>query len=175
MPDPTVIRVRKLSFFDRMAGIFGSSNQPSDGRQLDAWVEETLKRELKLDAIERDDDGDLWITYGSAVVFMRTSEEDEQRIHVFSPLLADFAMRPEVYEAVNAINEQVPLAKAFVDTESKQIILAADIFIIGELSPDYLMATIELIADRADHYDTRLQKRFGGKTMLDDDEDEFDA
>lgn len=175
MPDRTLIRVRKLSFFDRVAGIFGSSDQPASGKQLDAWVEETLKRELKLDALERDDDGDLWITYGSAVVFIRTGEEDEQRIHVYSPLLADFSMRPEVYEAVNAINEQVPLAKAFVDTDSKQIILAADIFIIGELSPDYLMATIELIADRADHYDTRLQKRFGGKTMLDDDEDEFDA
>lgn len=175
MPTATKIRVRKMSFFDRVAGIFGSGDQPASGKQLDSWLEETLKRELKLNALERDEDGDLWITYGSAVVFMRTSEDDGPRIHIFSPLLADFTMRPEVYEAVNAINEQVPLAKAFVDTDSKQIILAADIFIMGELSPDYLMATIELIADRADHYDTRLQKRFGGKTMLDDDEDEFDA
>lgn len=175
MPDPKTIRVRQLSFFGRVAGIFGSGDQPANGKQLDAWLVDTLKRELKLPALERDEDGDLWITYGSAVVFMRTSEEDGPRIHIFSPLLADFSMRPEVYEALNAINAQVPLAKAFVDTDSRQIILAADIFAIGELSPDYLMATIELIAEIADHYDTRLQKRFGGKTMLDDDEDEFDA
>jgi hypothetical protein len=31
------------------------------------------------------------------------------------------------------------------------------------------------MADRADHYDSLLQKRSGGKTMLDDDDgDEFD-
>lgn len=174
MPNSRAIKVRKLSFFDRVAGLFGSSEQPSSSKQLDAWVEETLKRELKLDAIERDEDGDFWISYGSAVVFMRTIEEGP-RIHIFSPLLADFSMRAEVYEAVNAINGQVPLAKAFVDSDSKQIILAADIFVLGELSPDYFMATIDLIADTADHYDTRLQKRFGGTTMLDDDEDEFDA
>jgi hypothetical protein len=174
MPD-SKIRVKQLSFFDRVASVFGSSDQPRSGQQLDTWLEDTLKQELKLDAIERDDDGDLWVSYGSAVVFVRAIEEDGQRIHIFSPLLADFSLRPEVYEAINAINEQVPLAKAFVDTDSKQIILAADIFIIDDLSPDYLMATIDLIADRADHYDTRLQRRFGGKTMLDDDEDELDV
>lgn len=38
------------------------------------------------------------------------------------------------------------------------------------------LATIDLVADRADHYDSLLQKRFGGRTMLDDDErDEFDV
>ena len=37
------------------------------------------------------------------------------------------------------------------------------------------MAAVDLIADRADYYDSRLQKRFGGKTMLDDDEDELDV
>ena len=164
-----------MSFFDRVAGIFGSGDQPASGKQLDSWLEETLKRELKLNALERDEDGDLWITYGSAVVFMRTSEDDGPRIHIFSPLLADFGMRPEVYKLLTPSTSRYRLPRRSLSTDSKQIILAADIFIMGELSPDYLMATIELIADRADHYDTRLQKRFGGKTMLDDDEDEFDA
>ena len=84
-------------------------------------------------------------------------------------------MRPEVYEAVNSINLQVPLAKAIVETDSNQIILAVDLFLFDDLSPDHLMAAIDLIADRADYYDSRLQKRFGGKTMLDDDEDELDV
>ena len=53
---------------------------------------------------------------------------------------------------------------------------ASEIQVEGERYPEQLMATIDLIADRADHYDTRLQKRFGGQTMLDDDEgDEFDV
>lgn len=49
-------------------------------------------------------------------------------------------------------------------------------FLFDELSPDHLMAAIDLIADPShDYYDSRLQKQFGGKTMLDDDEDELDV
>lgn len=164
-----------MSFFDRVAGVFGSQDGSTRNQKLDEWLEETLKREFKVDSIERDADGDIPIPCGSAVAFVRAFDEDPSRIHIFAPLLGDFTMRPEVYEAVNSINLQVPLAKAVVDTESNQIILAADLFIFDELSPDQLMATIELIADQADYYDSRLQKRFGGTTMLDDDEDELDV
>lgn len=164
-----------MSFFDRVAGMFGSEDKPARSRKLDEWLEETLKRELKVDSIERDDDGDIPIPCGSAVAFVRAYDEEPSRIHIFAPLLGDFAMRPEVYEAVNSINLQVPLAKAVVETDSNQIILAVDLFLFDELSPDHLMAAIDLIADRADYYDSRLQKRFGGKTMLDDDEDELDV
>lgn len=164
-----------MSFFDRVANMFGSEDKPARSRKLDEWLEQTLKRELKIDKIERDEDGDIPIPCGSAVAFIRAFDEDPSRIHIFSPLLADFAMRPEVYEAVNSINQQVPLAKAIVDADTNQIILAVDLFIFDELSPDHLMAAVDLIADRADYYDSRLQKRFGGKTMLDDDEDELDV
>ena len=164
-----------MSFFDRVANRFGSEDKPARSRKLDEWLEQTLKRELKIDKIERDEDGDIPIPCGSAVAFIRAFDEDPSRIHIFSPLLADFAMRPEVYEAVNSINQQVPLAKAIVDADTNQIILAVDLFIFDELSPDHLMAAVDLIADRADYYDSRLQKRFGGKTMLDDDEDELDV
>ena len=164
-----------MSFFDRVANMFGSEDKPARSRKLDEWLEQTLKRELKIDKIERDEDGDIPIPCGSAVAFIRAFDEDPSRIHIFSPLLADFAMRPEVYEAVNSINQQVPLAKAIVDADTNQIILAVDLFIFDELSPDHLMAAVDLIADRADYDDSRLQKRFGGKTMLDDDEDELDV
>lgn len=165
-------RPQSTSFFDR---VFGSSGD-SSAHQLDEWLESTLKRELKLDSIERDDDGDIVLVSGSAVVYVSTSDDGTPWIAVFSPLLEGFAMRPEVYEAVNAINRNTPNAKATVDPDGPQIVLSAELYIFDGLSPEQLMATIDHIADRADHYDTRLQKRFGGHTMLDDDDgDEFDV
>ncbi|KUI42941.1 hypothetical protein AU198_07650 [Mycobacterium sp. GA-1199] len=155
--------------------IFGSSGQ-SQALELNDWLEDTLKRELEIDNIERDDDGDIPIVVGSAVVFVRVADDDFPHIQIFSPLLEDFAMRPEVYRAVNSINQRTRIVKTVVIPEDNQIVMSAELFIFdGGLSSDQLMATIDVIADHADHYDTLLQKRFGGKTMLDDEGDEFDV
>lgn len=155
--------------------IFGSGGDRRTD-ELDNWLEETLRRAFKLDAIERDEDGDIPISRGSAVVYVHTADDDPPRIEIFSPLLEEFTMRPEVFAAVNSINRNTPLAKAYVNPDNAQIVLTAELYIFDKLSPDQLLATIDLVADRADHYDSLLQKRFGGRTMLDDDErDEFDV
>lgn len=165
-------RMQASSFIGR---IFGST-ESRPARDLDDWLEETLKTEFKWDAVERDGDGDIPVPCGSAVVFVRTDTEDPPHIEIFAPLLEDFAMRPEVYEAVNAINRKVPFAKCILDPDTKQIVLVAELPIFDGLSSEQLMATIKHVAETADHYDTLLQKRFGGKTMLDDDDvDEFDV
>lgn len=107
------LRPRPVAFFDR---IFGSDND-NGSNELNEWLESTLKRELKLDEIERDEDGDIPIRSGSAVVFIRAIDDESPRIEIFAPLLEDFAMRPEVFEAVNAINRKTPFAKATVNPE----------------------------------------------------------
>lgn len=170
-------QVRTMSLFNRVADRLGFGNGDGDGSEarLDEWLENTLKREFKVNRIERDEDGDIPIPWGSAVVFLRTFEGDPPHIEVFAPLLADFAMRAEVYEAVNAINRKIPVAKAIVDPDICQITLSAQLFLIDDISTDQLMATIELVGEHADHYDTLLQKRFGGEIMFDDDEDELDV
>jgi len=55
--------------------VFGSFGDNS-ANQLDEWLESTLKRELKLDKIERDDDGDIVLVSGSAVVYVTTSDDE---------------------------------------------------------------------------------------------------
>lgn len=155
--------------------IFGSGGENRTS-ELDKWLEDTLKREFKVDEIARDEDGDIPIPHGSAVVYVHAADDNPPRIEIFSPLLEDFTMRPEVFAAVNSINRKTPFAKAYVDPDNAQIVLTAELYVFDELSPEQLMATIDLVADRADHYDSLLQKRFGGKTMLDDSEDdEFDV
>jgi len=155
-------------------GLFGGSKDEAPRNdQLDHWIEDTLKRELKLDEVERDDDGDIPLDCGSTTVYVRTLdvESDLPLIRVFAPLLAKFEMKPAVYEALNSINRKTVLAKAIVDPAIPQILLFADIFVFGEISPWQLMSTIELVGESADQYDTMLQKRFGGTTMFDDDDD----
>ena len=83
-------------------------------------------------------------------------------------------MSSEVYEAVNSINRQVAIAKAVVTEDKRQILLLAELMLI-DLSPDELLFAIEEVGEAADHFDTILQKRFGGETMQDDDDDEIDA
>lgn len=164
-------RMQSSSFIGR---IFGS-NEPKAASELDEWLQTTLNSEYKGE-LERDEDGDFAIRNGSAVVFVHTDNEEPPHIEIFAPLLEDFAMRPEVYEAVNTINRKTPVAKAIVDPDSKQIVLSAELYIFDGLSSELLMATIDLVAETADHFDTLLQKRFGGKTFLEDSEDdEFDV
>ncbi len=154
-------------------GLFGGSKDDAPRNdQLEQWLEDTLKRELGADEIIRDEDGDIPIRHGSAMVYVSVIDVESELplIRVFAPLLEDFALRPEVYEAVNSINRQVPFARAIVDPDIRQIVLAADLFIFDQMSSEQLMATIELIGENADHFDTMLKKRFGGTTAFDDED-----
>jgi len=154
-------------------GLFGGSKDDAPRNdQLDHWLEDTLKRELEADEIVRDEDGDIPVRWGSAMVYVSVMGVGTELplIRVFAPLLEDFTVKPEVYEAVNSINRQIPFAKAIVDPEIGQIVLAADLFVFDQMSSEQLMATIELVGENADHFDTMLQKRFGGTTMFEDDD-----
>ncbi len=165
------------SFVKQIAGQLGLGGN-SDRRttdDLDAWLKATLEQALGVTDLRHDEDGDLPVPYGSAVLFIRHGDPESPFLHIFAPLLADFTITPGVYEAVNSINMQVPMAKAVVDTDRTQIILSADVLIADTLSPDDLMLAVELVADAADHFDTLLKKRFGGHTMLDDDDDSIDV
>ncbi|WP_235732852.1 T3SS (YopN, CesT) and YbjN peptide-binding chaperone 1 [Mycolicibacterium septicum] len=169
-------RNNEPSFLQRMADTIGlgGGGEAAPEDDLDDWLARTLKDELGF-KIERDDDGDLAIPYGSAVIFIGRHDSESSFLNIFAPLLADFTLTSDVYEAVNSINSQVPMAKAVVVDDDKQIVLSAQLPVVGTLSADELMLVIEVVAEAADHFDSLLQKRFGGTTMLDDDGDEFDV
>ncbi|MGV0731529.1 YbjN domain-containing protein [Mycolicibacter sinensis] len=174
----TSARNEAPSFLQQVAGVLGlggNSDSPKTKDDLDAWLKTTIEEAFGITDIQRDEDGDVPIRYGSAVVFIRRSDPESPFLEIFAPLLEGFTITPDVYEAVNALNRQVPMAKATVDADNKEIILSADVLIAHTLSPDNLMFAVELVADTADHFDTLLQKRFGGRTMLDDDDDSFDV
>jgi len=141
-----------------------SEDNPKD---FAGWVDAVLKDQLGIAEVYRDDDGDIPIPRGSAVVFIRILDKDSPFLEVFSPLIRGFEVSPDVFEAVNAINMQMPMAKATVFADSKEIVLSAHV-LIDTLSTKELMFTLDMVSNAADHFDTLLQKRFGGTTLLQD-------
>gem|GEM_PF-1633452 len=134
---------------------------------LDQWLEATLKNELALATIERDEDGDIPISLGGPVVYVRQSGPGSSFVTVLALLLEGFDVSPCVYEAVNAINLEVPMAKTVVDADLQQIVMSVELPVIDTLSPDDLMLAIETVSDWAEYFDTLLQSRFGGATARD--------
>ena len=147
---------------------------PSGHEGLDAWVIATLKEAFDLPELHRDVDGDIPIPRGSAVLFIRPHDDDSPFLQIFAPILRGFRMSPDVYEAVNAINSQIPMAKATVNADGSIILLEAQL-LTHTLSPQELLLAIDLVSGAADHFDTLLQARFGGETLLDDDDDAIEV
>jgi hypothetical protein len=107
------------------------------------------------------------------VLFIRPHEKDSPFLQIFAPLLRDFRFSPAVYEAVNAINVQIPMAKVAVVRDD--LIMLSSHLLTNTLSPTELLLAIDLLSSIADQFDTMLQKRFGGETMLSDDDDAIDV
>ena len=137
---------------------------------LDKWVERLLGQAFGVHKVDRDSDGDIPIPRGSAVVFVRTHDRKSPFLEIFAPLLHGFHMTNAVFEAVNAINEQIPLAKATVTAGGTSITLSAELF-VESLTPRSLLMAVDLVGNAADRFDTLLKKRFGGSTVLEDDDD----
>jgi hypothetical protein len=136
---------------------------------LDKWIEMTLMEAYGLPAVQRDQDGDIPLRRGSTVLFVRPHDGKSPFLEIFAPLVLDCVMSPAVYEAVNTINLQVPMAKAVVAGDGGQIVLSAQLLTNTLSTAEFLLA-VDLVSHAADHFDTLLEKQFGGRTLLEDDE-----
>jgi hypothetical protein len=157
---------------DAPVAIPGPPDVATNGDQtgsLNEWVEATLKDAYGLSEVHRDEDGDIPIPRGSAVLFIRRYDDEAPFLEIFSPLVSGFRMSPEVYEAVNAINSQISMARASVVSDGTLIVLSAEL-LADSLSRRAFLFAIDVLSAAADHFDTLLQKRFGGSTLLDDDD-----
>ncbi|WP_319450715.1 MULTISPECIES: T3SS (YopN, CesT) and YbjN peptide-binding chaperone 1 [unclassified Mycobacterium] len=134
---------------------------------LGAWLDATLKTELGLATIVRDEDDDIPISLGGPVVYVRQGGPGSSFVTVLALLLEDFDVSPCVYEAINAINLEVPMAKTVVDADLRQIVMSVELPVIDTLSADDLMLAVETVSEWAEYFDTLLQNRFGGATARD--------
>jgi hypothetical protein len=152
---------------ERIADELVPKPEPQQTDALDEWLDATLCNELGLASVARDDDGDIPIAFDGTVVYVRSGGAEASFLTVLALLLEDFDVTPEVYEAVNAINVQVPMAKTIVDVEHHQIVTSVELPVVDTLSPHDLMLAVDIVTDAADYFATLLQDRFGGATARD--------
>jgi len=117
--------------------------------------------ELEDDQVYIDKDGDICIPSGSALVFISVIEDVAYRL--FSILLSDIDESDELYRTLNQINSNLNLGRIFSINE--QIILEHSVM-VQSVNEHELSTCINVLTSLADHYDDKLQERFGGKLFL---------
>jgi hypothetical protein len=131
---------------------------------------------LGVDELFYDEDGDIPIRSGSTMTFVSVIEPSDHVpfVRLMAPLVSNLTPNPELYEAVNAINLQVPFAKALVVEDGTRVVIEAAV-LADTLSPAELGSMLELVIDAADYFDSAIKDRFGGDTLLEDVSDEIEV
>jgi transcriptional regulator with XRE-family HTH domain len=128
-------------------------------------VEDTLRRFLEVDELVVDDDGDIPIRHGTAMVFIRPLEEPAT-VLCFSPVLVDVKDSAALYEELNDLNTR----SHFLTWSYHDGAVLASIEVFGEpFEPRHLVAAHVLLASAADDLDEELRERFGGNVFFGED------
>lgn len=137
---------------------------PARPEPLADWATRVMREHLG--PVCRAVDGDLVVSWGASVTWLRVEDGAYPSLHLYAPLVSGVEPAAEVYEAANRINVQLPVAKAVVVAPGDRLVLTADLPALQRSSADLVFA-VELVARAADHFGRALQERFGGSTALD--------
>lgn len=142
------------------------SNQDgkSNPEPLQSRLLETLRQATSITDLEYDDDGDIGIRYGSAVIFA-TIVGDSALVRYYTPLLKDVEESVALLARLNDINARLALAKLVYQNGL--------IFIVLDLpaqpfQPDPVVRGFRQICAVADGLDDILQAEFGGSLGVPD-------
>ncbi|MCU0506146.1 MAG: YbjN domain-containing protein [Chloroflexi bacterium] len=136
-----------------------------DEAELAERLEEALRGYLRADEIVHDDDGDVRIRSGSAVVFVRLLPGPPPIVRVFSPVLRGVAPSPELLAAVNDVNVRVVFARALCAADG--VFLATELP-AAAVDADRIGHACAEVGNLADAIDGELRARFGGETAFED-------
>lgn len=127
-------------------------------------VHATLQRLLGTDELFIDDDGDIPIREGSAVVFVRVND-DPPFVQLFSPLLVEVPESLALYRRLSELTRGRYLVRFhyFDGTVVAGIDLFAEPFV-----SDHLGIAAALLTGMADDLDSELQAEFGGSVFFGD-------
>ena len=149
---------------------------PESEEHLRTLVDEAL-RPLFGSEPEKDDDGDIPVPYGSALVFVRV-ERDAPIVQVFSVVVEGVTDRDRAQFEVNVLNRDLRFMKFILvdDRVLAQVHLPAWPFV-----PEHLRSMLSGMSQRIDELDEDLVARVGGRRAFepaaddaDDDADDAD-
>lgn len=135
---------------------------------LRQFVLQTLASHFEKNAITIDEDGDIIMPAGSAVLCV-TVAPDPLIVRVYAVLIKNVVCSAELYETLNHINVVLQIGRMF--EKDGLIILESSIFPYA-LNEQSLFNVVMQVQFLADQYDDRLHATFGGElfgTSLSDD------
>jgi hypothetical protein len=134
------------------------------------YVEKSISEYLGIEPPGKlivNDDGTIPVKVGSAVYYIRLIDGDPAVLQVYSIVLEEIDQSQALLEALNAVNRDNFFAKVFW-LDDKRVIAATEI--VAETADKEEIATAcNSIAWVSDHYDTELNKQFGGKMQYADE------
>ena len=113
--------------------------------------------------LDPDDQGDVPIRYGSALVWVRVDRK-VPAVDVFSYVLSDVEPAAGLLEALNELTRAHRPAAFFVANSRVVATLRVD---CGPLYPPRLIEAVRFLGKLVDEVDEDLGSRFGGKTAFD--------
>lgn len=123
-------------------------------------VAELLKTDP--DALQIDDEGEISIRAGSAMVFVRI-HTDPSLIDVYSPVLTEVEPDERLYERLSQLTRRMPIGRLYCTDDT----VWASVPVFGrDFQATHLMLAVQVMTRLADELDDRLQGDFGGKRFF---------
>ncbi len=123
---------------------------------------DTIIEETRIEDLDYDQDGDISVRRGSAVIFVKLIEHMSS-VRIYSPLLAEVEEQHGLYERLNELNAHTTLVRYVYRNEA--IWAIADV----RASPFDQKAVADAFhycSEMADGMDTLLQNELGGRTFF---------
>jgi len=130
------------------------------------FIEKTLSEWLEAAEIRRSEKGEYVFRHGSAEICVRIDEGDQTIVSVYSVILRNVKKSARLLDALNAINGDLDFARVF--WLENAVVLVTEL-LASTLDAEQLRAACQLVSRLADELDTRLKKKFGGKTAFPDE------
>ncbi len=109
-----------------------------------------------------DNDGDIAIRSGSAMVFVRVREEPPL-IDVFSPVLTDVDVSQKLFAKLSELTSRIPIGRLYCASGT----VWASVPVLGrDFQASHLMLAVQVMTGLADELDDRLHGEFGGKRFF---------
>jgi hypothetical protein len=110
-----------------------------------------------------DQDGDIPIRVGSALLFVRPVAGRPPLLQLFSPLVSGVDLTPALLDSLNDINRNILFGRVF--WTEREVVVSMELTAVGISASQIAFACVQL-GNLADHLDDVLRGRFGGRTMF---------
>jgi hypothetical protein len=109
-----------------------------------------------------DNDGDIGIRSGSAMVFVRV-RENPPLVDVFSPVLTEINANEQLYLRLSDLTHRMPIGRLYYNART----VWASVPVFGrDFQATHLMLAVQVMTGLADELDDRLHGEFGGKRFF---------